>query len=100
MEVSRWDAADYIRTPEEAAEFLNLVLEDGDPDELAAALGAIARSEGMTKISERSGLTRASLYKALSSQGNPYFSTIVRVLGACGMHLEVVPDKRRTTAPA
>lgn len=95
LETSRWDAADYIRTPEEAAAFLNLVLEDDDPAELALALGAVARSIGMTKVAKGSDLTRASLYKALGEGGNPYYATIVRVLNACGMHFEVVPNTVR-----
>lgn len=84
-----WDAADTLQTKEDIAAYLDAVLEDGDPDLLKAALGDIARAKGMTEIARAAGLGRASLYKALSPEGNPEFSTVARVLRALGLRLSV-----------
>jgi probable addiction module antidote protein len=88
-DTSRWDAADALETKEDIAAYLDAVLEDGDPDLLKAALGDIARAKGMTEIAEAVGLGRASLYKALSPEGNPEFATVARVLKALGLRLSV-----------
>jgi probable addiction module antidote protein len=61
-----WDAANHLETTEDVTAYLEAVLEDGDPALVAAALGDIARSKGMTQISRDTGLGRESLYKALS----------------------------------
>jgi probable addiction module antidote protein len=86
-----WDAADHLETKEDIAAYLEAALEDGDPSVIAAALGDIARSKGMTHIAHETGLGRESLYKALSSDGNPEFMTIMKVLQALGLRLRVVP---------
>lgn len=84
-----WDAADHLNTRAEIAAYLDAVLEDGDPDLLKAALGDIARSKGMSTIAKATGMGRANLYKALSPEGNPEFSTIVKVIKALGLRLSV-----------
>jgi probable addiction module antidote protein len=84
-----WDAADTLKSKEDIAAYLDAVLEDGDLELLQAALGDIARAEGMTGIARDSELGRANLYKALSPQGNPEFATIVKVLKALGLRLSV-----------
>jgi probable addiction module antidote protein len=89
LETTRWDAADMLQTKEDIAAYLDAVLEDGDPDLLKAALGDIARSKGMTNIAREAGLGRASLYKALSPDGNPEFVTVAKVLKALGLRLSV-----------
>jgi probable addiction module antidote protein len=86
---TNWDAADTLATKEDIAAYLDAVLEDGDPDLLKAALGDIARSKGMTEIAEATGLGRANLYKALSPEGNPEFTTVVKVLKALGLRFSV-----------
>lgn len=86
-----FDAADYLETDEACAQYLSVVLEDGDPALLAAALGDVARARGMTQVARDSGLTREGLYKALSSQGNPSFSTVVKVMHALGLQISVQP---------
>jgi probable addiction module antidote protein len=86
---TRWDAADTLETKEDIAAYLDAVLEDGDPDLLKAALGDIARAKGMTEIAQAAGLGRANLYKALSPDGNPEFTTVARVLKALGLRLSV-----------
>jgi len=63
-------AAETLNTKEDIAAYLDAVLEDGDPELLKAALGDIARAKGMTELARASGLGRANLYKALSSEGN------------------------------
>lgn len=82
-----WDVADHLVTKEDMAAYLEAVLEDGDPALVAAALGDIARSSGMTQIARETGLGRESLYKALSKEGNPEFATVLKVLQALGLRL-------------
>ena len=86
-----WDAAEHLETKEDIAAYLEAALEDGDPSLVAAALGDIARSKGMTNIARETGLGRESLYKALSIEGNPEFATVLKVLQSLGLRLQVVP---------
>jgi len=86
-----WDATDHLETKEDIAAYLEAALEDGDPTLLVAALGDIARSKGMTHIARETGLGRESLYKALSIKGNPEFASVLKVLQALGLRLQVVP---------
>lgn len=90
-----WDAAEYLRTEADMAAYLAAALEDGDASVVAAALGDIARAKGMSQVAKSAGLGRESLYKALSADGNPEFSTILRVVRALGLRLEVSPVIRR-----
>jgi probable addiction module antidote protein len=71
------------------------VLEDGDTELVAAALGDIARSKGRTQLARAAGLGRESLYKALSAQGNPEFATVLKVVHALGMRLTATPIAER-----
>ncbi len=83
-----YDAAEYLSTDEDVAAYLNAVLEDGDPQLLAAALGDIARARGMTQLARETGVTRDGLYKALSSNGNPSFATVAKVVKALGLKFD------------
>lgn len=83
----RWDPADHLHTDKEIAAYLDAALEDGDSALIAAALGDIARAQGMAKIAKRSGLGRESLYKALSADGNPEFATVLKVIRSLGLRL-------------
>ncbi len=65
----------------------------GDPGLVAAALGDIARAKGMAQIARQAGLGRESLYKALSPEGNPEFTTVLKVVRALGLRLHAVPAK-------
>ena len=99
---TRWNAADYLGTPELRAAYLEAALEDGDPQVIAAATGDITRALGMANVAERAGLGRESLYKALSHNGNPELATFLRVIAAIGLKLqaipvEVAPSRRRGT---
>jgi probable addiction module antidote protein len=87
-----YDLAEHLRTPEERAAYLQATLEDcnGDVQEVMQALGDIARSEGMTHVARESGLSRESLYKALSGDRNPNFDTIYKVMAALGLQLNIV----------
>jgi len=85
-------SADYIRTPEEAAGYLNAAIEDGHPAVLLKALRNIADSTGgMTQLARETGLTRESLYKALSDDGNPRLSSLDAILRAMGLKLSIQP---------
>ncbi len=89
METSRFDIADYLDSDEMIAEYLNAALEDGDEKAIIAAIGNVAKAIGMTKIAEQTGLSRPSLYKALSEGAKPQFSTILKVLRAIGGNLQI-----------
>ncbi|GGE40783.1 transcriptional regulator [Psychroflexus planctonicus] len=91
MKTTRFDIADYLDSEEMIAEYLNTVLEDGDSADLIIAIGHIAKSIGMTKIAEKTGMSRPSLYKALSDGAKPQFGTIMKVLKAIGGQINVKP---------
>jgi probable addiction module antidote protein len=84
-----WDSAAYLKTNADIADYLEAVLEDGDPALVAHALGIIARAKGMAKIARATGLGRESLYKALSADGNPELATVLKVMRALGLKLKV-----------
>lgn len=86
---SRFDAAEYLKTPEDMAAYLDACFEEdaGDGALIRAALNDIARAKGMTQIARVTGLGRESLYKALGSSGNPEFATIIKVMKALGLKL-------------
>ena len=90
---SRWDAADYLDTEEDMALYLDACLDEdpGDGSLIRTALGDIARARGMTHLAHDTGLTREGLYKALSTEGNPAFSTIFKVIRALGVKLHTTP---------
>jgi len=91
METSKFDIADYLDSREMIAEYLNTVLEGGDDSDIITALGHVAKSIGMTKIAEETGLSRPSLYKALSEGAKPQFATIMKVLNAVGGQIRINP---------
>lgn len=86
---TRYDVAEHLRTPEEMAAYLEAVLgeADGDAALVAKALGDIARAKGMTQVARDAGLSRESLYRALSGDHSPSFDTILKVVGALGLKL-------------
>ena len=88
IETKPFDAAKYLRTPEDVIDTLNDALESGEPGYIAAALGAAARSEGMGKIAEKAGVNRQALYTALSEDGNPTLATLLAVFSALGIRLK------------
>lgn len=82
-----WDAVEHLVTQEDMAAYLEAALEQGDPALVTAALGDIARAKGMTQIARSTGLRRESLYKALSPEGNPEFTTVMKVMQSLGLKL-------------
>ena len=88
-----YDVAKHLRNPEEMAAYLEAAIEerDGDASFIAMALGDIARAKGMTELSRETGLGRESLYKALSAEGNPQLSTVLKVAKALGLQIHVKP---------
>lgn len=90
---SRYDVAENLRTPEEMAAYLDACIEEsnGDASFVAKAIGDIARAKGMSSIAREAGLSRESLYKALSGDRMPGFDTILKVVRALGMELHAVP---------
>lgn len=89
--VRPYDAARYLESDAEILEYLNAALEDGHPGVVALALGDIARAKGMTSIARECGVGRESLYKSLSSNGNPELATVLKVLRALGIRLRAEP---------
>ena len=86
---SPYDVAEHLRTPEEMAAYLEASMDeaDGDAAFIAKALGDIARAKGMSQVASAAGLSRESLYKALSGDRNPSLDTVLRVVGALGLKL-------------
>ena len=86
-----FDMANYLGSEEEVTEYLRQVLEDGDPAELAAALGDIAKARGMSQLARDTGLSRESLYKSLSGERAPSSETLFKVMRAMGFKLTLEP---------
>jgi probable addiction module antidote protein len=86
-----FDAADYLENLDDVAVFLEVALEDSaeDPSAVPQALGIIARSQNMSELARRVGMSRDGLYKALSADGNPTWSTILKVTNALGLRFEL-----------
>jgi len=99
MGTSKFDIADYLDSNEMIAEYLNTVLAEGNDSDVITAIGYIAKSIGMTKIAQETGLSRPSLYKALSEGAKPQFETIMKVLRAIGGQIQINPDNSRKNAP-
>lgn len=86
-ELPDFDMAEMLKTEEDVANYLTLVLEENDMGEFTHALGVVARARGMSAVAEQSGLTREALYKALRPSSQPRFDTIHRVCNALGVRL-------------
>lgn len=91
LNLQKWDAVEHLRTKEDMFLYLKETMKeaDGDSDFIVEVLGDIARAYGMTRLSRDTGLGRESLYKALSGEGNPSFSTVVKVMDALGFRLSI-----------
>ena len=88
---TRFDAASYLDTEERQAAYISAALETGDPEFVRDALGLVARARGVAKVARSAELNRESLYKALGENGNPEFSTVMRVIRALGITLSARP---------
>lgn len=93
---SPYDVAEHLRTPKEMALYLQACIEEsnGDAAFIARALGDIARAKGMAQVAKESGLSRESLYKALSGDRIPGFDTVLKVLAALGLCLHAKPIRK------
>ena len=89
----RWDSAEHLKTEEDMQLYLEACLEEAsdNPALIVHALGVIARAKNMSQLSRATGMSREGLYKALSPEGNPTFSTVAKVAKALGFKLTVEP---------
>ena len=87
------DSAEYLKSDEDVRLYLEACLEEAgdDPVFIVHALGVVARARNMSQLARDTGLTRGGLYKALSSEGNPSFSTVAKVARALGLRLTLQP---------
>ena len=92
---TRYDVAEHLRTPEEMAAYLEACFETagGDAACIAKALGDIARAKGMTQVARDAGLSRESLYKALSGDRSPGLDTVLKVVEALGLRLRAEANR-------
>ena len=91
VKVSKFDAADYLNTPEMIAVYLTDAFESNDPAFISLAIGTVARAKGMAQVAGEAGLSRESLYKSLNGQAKPEFDTVRKVLAALGVKLVAEP---------
>lgn len=89
--LTEFDAAEYLDTEELREGYLELVSQEGTPEDLLRAINTVARARGMTKTAKEAGITRDGLYKALSEDGNPTFITVCNILRAIGYTLTPTP---------
>lgn len=87
VEIFPFDAAPYLANPQSQAELIADALKSGNASYIAAALGVVARARGMAAVAREAGVTRASLYKALSPDGDPQLTTLLGVMKALGLKL-------------
>ena len=94
IKTTRWDSAEYLQTEEDIKLYLEACIEDAgdDPAFIVRALGIVARAKNMSQLARDTGLTREGLYKALSPEGNPTFSTVAKVAKALGYEITVQPS--------
>lgn len=95
-----FDLAEHLNSEEEIVLYLQSVIEENDPSELAHALGVVAKARGMSQIAKEAGIGRESLYKALRAGASPRFDTINRVMQALGVKLTVTPMTEPVTNDA
>jgi probable addiction module antidote protein len=91
LKTARWDASEFLDSDEAIAAYLSAAFEDGDPGFIAASIGHVAKAKGMSQIARETGLSRESLYRALSDDGNPELSTMTKVMQALGLRIQIAP---------
>lgn len=92
-ELMEFEASKYLKDITDYRLYLSQAFEGGDPIEIQAALGDVARAHGMTALARETGLARMALYKALSSRGHAELATIMKVMEALGLRLTLFkPD--------
>jgi len=98
LKTKPFDPAEYLDSDEAIAIYMTDALETGDPSFVADALGVVARARGMSEVARQASVSRESLYRALSADGNPELGTVMRVMQALGLHLSVTPAKHGNAA--
>jgi len=93
-----FDPAEYLDNDEAIASYMTDAMETGDPSFVADALGVVARARGMSEVARQASVSRESLYRALSADGNPELGTVMRVMQALGLQLSVTPAKHGNAA--
>lgn len=91
LALTPFDAAEFLDSEESISAYLAALLEEGNPKAFAAGLGDVARARGMSQVARDAGVSRESLYRALSGEGNPEFGTILKVMRALGLKLVTQP---------
>jgi probable addiction module antidote protein len=91
LKTKPFDPADYLTSDTAVATYLSEAMATGDSAFIADALGVVARARGMTQVARKAGLARESLYRALGKSGNPELETVIRVMNAIGLRLDVKP---------
>ena len=94
---TKFDAAEYLDTPERQAGYITAAFETGDPAFVRDAIAVVARARGMAEVARLAELNRESLYKALGEAGNPEFGTVMRILRALGLTLSARPAATKRT---
>ncbi|MDE2792425.1 MAG: putative addiction module antidote protein [Paracoccaceae bacterium] len=97
-----YDVAEHLHTAEDMAAYLEACMAEAPSDAafIAKALGDIARARGMSEVASTAGLSRESLYKALSGDRNPKLDTVLKVLDALGLKVSFRPDAAKGTSGA
>jgi len=95
LDTKPFDPAEYLEDKEALAAYLTEAFQTGDAAFISDSLGVVARAIGMSAIGRKTGLSRESLYRSLSPEGNPEFSTVLKVLEALGMEIKAVPAKEK-----
>jgi probable addiction module antidote protein len=95
IKLTKFDPVEYLKTEEDMALYLDACLKEGgdDPAFIAAALGNVARARGISELAEKTGMTRAGLYKALGKDGNPSFAAVLKVVRAMGLEFHIAPQR-------
>lgn len=91
---SKFDAADYLDSPQAIADYLSEAFETGDDEYIAIAIGTVARAKGMSGIAKETGLNRENLYKSLNDGGKPEFGTVMKVLNSFDVQLVAKPKEK------
>ena len=93
LALTPFDAAEFLDSEEAISAYLAALLEEGNARAFAAGLGDVARARGMSQVARDAGVSRESLYRALSGEGNPEFGTILKVMRALGLKLVAQPAR-------
>ena len=94
IEITRWDASEFLESQEDIDAYLEVAFETGDPKQITKALGNVARAQGMSETANKTGLAREHLYTSFSEYGNPTLHTLTTVMDSLGYKLAVMPKNR------